>query len=675
MSREEAAARAAKLRDQLNQYRYEYYVLDRPTVDDAVYDSLNVELRELESKSPDLVPPDSPTQRVGAKPQNRFLSASHRTPMLSLSDVFSTDEVEQWVTRLQKLLPGRFEPEYYGEIKMDGLAASLTYQDGLLVRGLTRGDGRTGEDVTQNLRTIETVPLRLRRAPGVPDEVYQGEFEVRGEVLMYKEVFAQLNTQRQAAGKPLFANPRNTAAGTVRQLDPRLVAERRLSFHVYAVATSVPGVTTHAHEHDLAAQLGFKVEPHSRVLHGTAEILDFLHEWEDKRKDLPYGTDGAVVTLNDRDAYQFLGAVGKAPRGSVAYKFPAEQATTKVKDIMVSIGRTGAATPFAVLEPVQVAGSTIQMATLHNAGEVARKDIQIGDTVVIQKAGDVIPEVVQSLPALRTGAEWPFAMPADCPVCGQPLYKEAEEAVWRCVNFDCPALERGRIIHFASKDAYDIEGVGEKNVDALLDAGLIRDAADLFTLTPQQVAALDRFAEVSSRKLVEAVQARKSVTLDRFIYALGVRHVGQQTAYDLAEYFKNLDGFRQAALDDLKAVPGIGTVVAGSVHEWLHSERHQEFLQKLLDNGVQPEPVRQIEGPLTGKQFVVTGSLSAFSREVAGERIAALGGKLQNSVTKDTDYVVVGDDPGASKVAKAQKLGTRQIDEGELLVMLGEPPQ
>lgn len=670
MTRSEAATRVAKLRDLLNDYRYQYYVLDKPTVEDATYDSLNVELRELEGEFPDLITPDSPTQRVGAAPLKKFTPVAHATPMLSLNDVFSEEEVAAWVARLQRLVPQGLKETYYGEIKMDGLAASVVYENGVLVRGVSRGDGRVGEDVTSSLRTIESIPLRLRPAEDVPPEVYTGRFEVRGEVLMYKAVFAALNAERKKADKPLFANPRNTAAGTVRQLDPKLVAVRKLSFHVYAVVTDVPGMETHQDEHELAAKLGFKVEPHSQVLRGTKAVIKYLEDWEEKRKELPYGTDGIVITLNDRQAYLSLGVVGKAPRGSIAYKFAAEQATTKVKNIMVSIGRTGAATPFAVLEPVLIAGSTVQMATLHNAGEVARKDIRIGDTVIVQKAGDIIPEVVQSLPKLRTGKEKAFKMPKKCPVCGHPLEKRPEEAVWRCVNFDCPALERGRIIHFAAKDAFDIEGVGEKNVDALLDADLIKDAADLFTLTYDDVVELDRFADVSARKLVAAIQERKQISLDRFIYGLGIRHVGQQTARDLADHFGSLERFRQATLEELQDVPGIGKVVAESVHEWLHTKRHQEFLQKLLDNGVRPQAVEHIDGPLTGQSFVITGTLSAFSREVGGEKIEALGGKFQNTVTKDTTYLVIGDDPGASKVKQAEKYGTEQIDEARLLRLL-----
>jgi DNA ligase (NAD+) len=665
----EAAERIAKLREQINDYRYHYHVLDESTMSEAAADSLKHELSQLEQQFPDLITPDSPTQRVAGAPSNRFVAVPHQTPMLSLNDVFNRGEVEAWLARVAKQATS-FNGELYAEIKMDGLAASLIYEDGVLLQGLTRGDGRTGEDVTTNLRTIEAVPLRLRHDPSAPQEVYRGRFEVRGEVLMYKDVFAHLNAERERAGKPLFANPRNTAAGTIRQLDPKLVAKRRLSFHVYTVMTPNNEVTTHAAEHELAHKLGFKVEPNSQVVNGVDGMMEFVEAWENKRKELPYGTDGVVVTVNETAIYRALGVVGKAPRGAVAYKFPAEQATTKLKDIQVSIGRTGAATPFAVLEPVLIAGSTVQMATLHNAGEITRKDVRIGDTVIVQKAGDIIPEVVESLPKLRTGNEKVFVMPKNCPVCGHPLHKEPNEAVWRCVNFDCPALEWGRIVHFASKDAYDIEGVGEKSVAALLDAGLIKDAADLFSLTFNDVVGLDRFADISAQKLIDSIQSKKNISFDRFIYALGIRHVGQQTARDLADYFGSLERFRQTSLEELQDVEGIGTVVAQSVHDWLNSKRHQDYLQKLHDVGVRPQAVKRVEGPLTGKSFVITGTLSAFSREVAGERIVALGGKAQNSVTKDTTYLVIGDGPGASKVKQAEKYGTEQIDEDQLVAML-----
>ncbi len=669
MTEPAARERIAKLRDQINDYRYHYHVLNQSTMSEAAADSLKHELSLLEAEFPHLITPDSPTQRVAGKPSEKFAAVPHQTPMLSLNDVFDEAEVKAWFERARRAQP-EVTDEFYAEIKMDGLAASLTYEQGVLTRGLTRGDGYTGEDVTANLRTIEQVPLRLRAARGVPASVYGGRFEVRGEVLMYKQVFADLNTRREREGKPLFANPRNTAAGTVRQLDPRLVAERKLSFHVYAVVTDDPAVGTHADEHELAQKLGFMVEPNSAVVRGLDKVMAFTSKWEEKRKALPYGTDGLVVTINDRSMYDRLGVIGKAPRAAVAYKFAAEQTTTKLKNIMVSIGRTGAATPFAVLAPVKVAGSTVGMATLHNEGEIKRKDIRIGDTVIVQKAGDVIPEVVGPLPKLRTGKEEVFVMPKNCPVCGEPLKKDPTEAVWRCVNFDCPAQERGRIIHFASKGALDIEGLGERNVDTLLESGLIKDAADIFKLTISDVEQLERFARKSAENLVVAIQSRKRTPLSRFIYALGIRHVGSQTAFDIANHFGSLEKFSQASREDLRQIEGIGDVVAEAVDDWLKSARHQELLKKLEKLGVEPEPVKVAQGKLTGRNFVISGTLVSGSREDFAEQIQALGGKFQSSVTKETDYLVVGDSPGASKLKKAEDLGTKIIDERELIKLL-----
>lgn len=668
MTREEAAHRAQKLRDQINDYRYHYHVLNRSLMSEAAADSLKHELTQIEEQFPDLITPDSPTQRVAGQPLERFRTAAHSTPMMSLNDVFSEEELTSWVRRNEKLI-GEIN-EYFVEIKMDGLAASLIYEDGLLVQGLTRGDGYTGEDVTQNLRTIESVPLQLRRSSQVDPGVYAGRFEVRGEVVLFKDDFEALNKERATKGMPLFANPRNTAAGTIRQLDARLVAERRLNFIVYGVVSSLEQASTHEGEHQLATELGFRVEPHSRVARNVADIMQFAREWEEKRKELAYGTDGLVITVNDRRKVARLGVVGKAPRGSVAYKFPAEQATTRLKNILISIGRTGAATPFAVLEPVLVAGSTIQMATLHNESEIKRKDIRIGDTVIVQKAGDVIPEVVAPLPKLRDGSERVFVMPKHCPICQTLLVKKESEAIWRCPNPNCYALERGRIIHFASKEALDIEGLGEKIVDALLDSKLIADAADLFHLTIDDVKSMPRFADKSAENLVSSIQARKNPTLERFIYALGIRHVGRQTAIDLAGHFGSLEAFVGTSMAELEGIEGVGKVVAESIYDWLNSKSGQDILSKLADEGVSPQPYRRARGKLSGLKFVITGTLEAFSREVAAEKLEALGGKVQPSVTKETDYLVVGADPGASKVSKAKSLNTKQVSEKDLLEML-----
>lgn len=669
MSHTEASQRLIKLRDLINEHRYQLNVLDRSDISEAAADSLKHELVQLEGLYPDLVTPDSPSQRVAGKPLDKFSAVPHERPMLSLNDVFDRAELTAWAVRCEKAL-GHSIAEYFVEIKKDGLAGAVIYENGMLVQGLTRGDGRTGEDVSQNFRTIESVPLRLRRDLTVPEEVYQGKFEVRGEVLLFKEDFAQLNQSRDATGKPLFANPRNTAAGTMRQLDSALVAQRRLRFLAYLTATDIPGANTLADDQAAIKAVGFNVENHSRVLPNVNAVMEFVDEWAEKRKTLPFGTDGLVITINDKTDFNRLGVVGKAPRGAVAYKFAAEQTTTIVKNIMVSIGRTGAATPFAVLEPTLVAGSTVGLATLHNESEVHRKDIRIGDTVIIQKAGDVIPEVVASLPKLRTGVEKVFKMPKNCPVCNTLLVKTDKEAVWRCPNFYCPALERGRIIHFASKDAYDIEGLGEKVVDALLVGKLIEDAADLFKLTSEQAASLERFAQKSAENLVSAIQTRKLVPFDRYIYGLGIRHVGAQTAVDIADYFGSLEKFIHTEQAELVEIPGIGTVVAESVMEWLGEDRNRELLNKLDQMGVHPQVVKHIQGKLTGQTFVITGTLTAGSREQIEKRINALGGKVGTAVTKETTYLVVGDDPGKSKIDKATKSGTKQIEEAELAKML-----
>jgi DNA ligase (NAD+) len=555
---------------------------------------------------------------------------------------------------------------------MDGLACALVYEDGLLVRGITRGDGFIGEDVTANVRTIDSVPLRLRNDPEHVNFL-SGRTEIRGEIVMYKEDFERLNKQREADGKPLFANPRNTAAGTIRQLNPKLVAERPLHFRAYDLlrddATEVP---TNAYAYEALRSLGFLANGRSEVLPTIEAVKAYADEWEEKRHELPFNTDGLVVKVNDRELYQRLGVVGKAPRAAVAYKYAAEQATTKVKDIFVSIGRTGAVTPVAMLEPVVIAGSTVQMATLHNANEVARKDIRIGDTVIVHKAGDIIPEVVEPLVSLRDGSERVFEMPTHCPECNTKLVKLKDgDVVWRCPNDACPSRAWKRIQHFASKAAVDIEGLGEKNVIALLSAGMINDPADIYVLKPEDFLQLERFAEISANKLAAAIQDKKHPELARFIYGLGIRHIGTQTAIDLANHFRDIDRLAEATIDELSDIEGIGEVVAESVVEWFSEPRNQTLLEKFKKFGVWPQTVEKVGGKLEGQRFVVTGSLKTMSREQAGERIRALGGTFQSSVGKDTDYLVVGANVGASKLTKAAKLGTKQINETEFLEIIG----
>lgn len=674
MNKHEAEKRAKSLKTQLAEYDYEYYVLDKSTVDDAVYDGLKTELKKIEQEYPELVTSDSPTQRVVGAVLKGFKSVAHNVRMLSLNDVFDESEVDAWISRLKKIVDDDADIEYFGDVKKDGLACALVYEDGLLARAITRGDGLAGEDVTANVRTIRSVPLALRRTKAT-STLLKGRVEVRGEIVMYKKDFDQLNEQRQQEGLPLFANPRNTAAGTIRQLDTSLVAARRLHFLAYdMIATDNTLLTSHTSIYERMAELGFSGGEYAKTLLDVNAIHAYFKEWETRREKLPYNIDGLVVKVNSRELYARLGIVGKTPRGAIAYKYPAEQTTTKVKDIFISIGRTGAATPVAILDPVVIAGSTVQMATLHNEGEIHRKDIRVGDTVVVRKAGDIIPEVVEPLVKLRTGEEKPFVMPIICPECGTKLVKQKlDDAVWRCPNKDCPARSQKHIEHFASKGALDIEGLGEKNVSTLLQAGLIHDQADLYTLTKEQLLTLDRFADISAAKLVAAIGQKKSPPLARFIFGLGIRHVGAQTAIDLANYFFTLDSLMSASDDQLASVDGVGAIVADALVAWFAEPANQRLIQKFEENGVVPQNVDKIGGPLTGKRFVVTGTLESMGREQAADRIRALGGIFQSSLGKDTDYLVVGKNVGASKLTKAIRFGTKQIDESELEKMLSQP--
>ncbi|HET7320467.1 MAG TPA: NAD-dependent DNA ligase LigA [Candidatus Saccharimonadales bacterium] len=671
MNKKQAQDRIEKLRELINDYRYHYHVLDESIMSEAAADSLKHELSQLEDQYPELITPDSPTQRVAGAPLPGFTQVEHSTRMLSLSDVFDDNELRAWQERITKLVPGQ-SLEYFVDVKMDGFACALVYEDGIFARAITRGDGFVGEDVTANVRTLDSVPLRLRSAKGY-EKFLKGRTEIRGEIVMYKKDFEKLNQQRAADGKPLFANPRNTAAGTIRQLDPKLVATRPLHFRGYDLLRDTPSdVPTNKYAYEALASLGFLVNREAPVFKKLDDVIRYANEWDHKRHDLVFNTDGLVIKVNDRPTYARLGVVGKAPRGAVAYKYAAEQATTKVKDIFISIGRTGVATPVAMLEPVVVAGSTVQMATLHNESEVQRKDIRVGDTVIVHKAGDIIPEVVEPLVKLRTGSEKPFVFPTHCPDCNTKLVKlKQEDAAWRCPNDHCPSRSWKRIEHYASKAALDIEGMGEKNVIALLNAGLIKDQADIYTLKAEAVMQLDRFAEVSANKLVNAVQAKKNPPLARFVYGLGIRHIGTQTAIDLANNFRSLQKLSEATIDELAQVEGVGDVVAEAVAEWFSEPRNQKLLDKFKEYGVWPSSVKQVGGKLAGQNFVVTGHLDSMSRDEAAEHIRSQGGTFQSSVGKDTDYLVVGANVGASKLAKAAKLGTKQINEQEFLKIIG----
>jgi DNA ligase (NAD+) len=666
------AERAAKLRELISNYRYNYHVLNKSIMSEAAADSLKHELTQIEEAHPELITPDSPTQRVAGEPLPGFKQIRHSGRMLSLNDVFSEEEFEAWVKRISKLLDkGKFD--FLADLKMDGLACALVYEDGVLAQGITRGDGFVGEDVTANVRTIESVPLRLRQAKGY-ENFLRGRTEIRGEIVMYKDQFAKLNEAREKQSLPKFANPRNLAAGTIRQLDPKLVAARPLQFHAYDLLREDPSETpTNEFIYRALRELGLVANKEAKKLGKPAEVMKFAKEWEEKRKKLPFNTDGLVVKINDRRLQAELGVVGKAPRGAVAFKYPAEQSTTKVKDIFVSIGRTGSATPVAMLEPVVVAGSTVQMATLHNEGEVHRKDIRVGDTVIVQKAGDVIPEVVEPLVKLRDGTEKKFVMPATCPECNTKLVKAKEtEAIWRCPNENCPSRTWKQIQHFASKAALDIDGMGEKNVIALINAGLIKDSADIYKVKKEDLLKLERFADISAEKLAKAIQSKKNPPLERFIYGLGIRQVGVQTAIDLATHFKILNKLSDATIEELSEIEGIGEVVAEAIVEWFEEPRNKRLLEKFEKLGVSPESAHETSGPLADKNFVVTGSLESMSRDEAAEKIRSLGGTFQSSVGKETDYLVVGANVGESKLEKARKLGTKQIDEQEFLKLIGE---
>jgi DNA ligase (NAD+) len=656
VNKAEAESRVQKLRSEIERHRHLYYVETKPEVSDATFDALMHELEDLEREFPDLITPDSPTQRVGA-PATGFKKFTHTSPMLSLTDMFEEADLEKWEVRNKKAYPaGKYS--YFAEIKYDGVSISLHYEDGLLVRGVTRGDGFIGEDVTPNVRAIRSVPLRLRKPATV---------EIRGEVYMVKKALEEINREQQAAGKPEYANPRNLAAGTLRQLDPKTVAARKLD--VVAFALLGENIAEHSDEHKRATELGVPIDPHSKVCRSLKEVRDFISDVEKRREDLPYQIDGVVVGVNDRQTFDALGIVGRAPRGMVAYKFAAEEVTTTIEDIRVNIGRTGVLTPYAVMTPVRVAGTTVSRATLHNLDELRRKDIRIGDTVILRKAGDIIPEVVAPLPNLRTGKEKVFEMPRLCPNCSAEIVRADGEVAYRCPNPDCYGTQREGIIHFASRGAADIVGMGESTVQQLLDEKLITDAADIYALKSGDLESLPRFAKVSAENLVRAIDERRELPLPRFIFALGIRHVGSETAEDLTARFDSLEKLGRASLEDLNEVPGIGGVVAETIYMWFRTPRNQKLLQKFEDYGVLPVSVRR-EGPLVGQSFVVTGTLESMSREAAEERIKELGGKAGSSVSKATNYLVVGSDPGGSKLSRAKELGTETIDEQEFLKLL-----
>jgi len=666
----ETVERVAKLRELINDYRYHYHVLDESTMSEAAADSLKHELSELEEKYPSLITPDSPTQRVAGEALGKFKKVSHRIPMISLSDVFNRQEVEAWVKRMDKMLPGR-KHEFICDIKMDGLACALAYEDGQLVQAVTRGDSLVGEDVTMNVRTIENVPLRLRDNQKYA-HMLRGRTEIRGEIVMYKDDFTRLNQAREKAGQPLFKNPRNLAAGTIRQLDPRLVAERPLHFVGYDVLRdTADDVASNAIGYDMMNELGITTSGQTRVSTSVDGVMSYIDELDKTREGFRFNTDGIVVKVNDRAQFAELGIVGKSPRGAVAYKYAAEEATTIVKDIVISIGRTGAATPVAVFDPVQVAGTTVQHASLHNADEIARKDVRIGDTVIIFKAGDIIPQVERVLTELRpkqTGAfDYEKALKEQYPEL--EFERRGDDVVYRVKGSSGDLILKRSVEYYASRAALDIDTLGEKNVVALVDAGLVKDIADIYTLKADDLLKLERFAEISAKKLVNAIAEKKNPPLEKFILGLGIRHVGAQTAIDLANKFQSVEALQKGTLEDLEGVEGIGKVVAESIVAWFADEDNVKLLEKFTRLGVKPHFVKK-SGKLAGKSFVITGSLESMSRDEAADKIRALGGTFQTSVAKDTTYLVAGGKVGASKLKKAEGYGTKIINEKQFLDIL-----
>ena len=694
MTKSEAEKRILKLRDLINDYRYHYHVLDESIMSEAAADSLKHELAQLEEEYPDLITPDSPTQRVAGKPLDKFEKVRHEKRMISLADVFSEEEIKDWISRNEKLIPGGKIEEFFTDIKMDGLACSLRYKDGVFVQAVTRGDGLVGEDVTQNVKTIQNIPLSLssgeypsfsgrvasaRRhgrgaltlalpGSGIPSkEGIPLEVEVRGEIVIFKKDFEHLNEIQRKRGEVEFANPRNLAAGSIRQLDPKIAASRPLKFIAYDLVT--PDSETWHDAYETLRKMGFQTSNEDKVFDGgdLKVLFKYIGELDEYRKGLKFNTDGMVIKINDRAVYDRLGIVGKTPRGAVAFKFPAEEATTVVRDIVISIGRTGAATPVAILDPVVVAGSTVRHASLHNADEIARLDVRIGDTVIIYKAGDIIPQVKEVLMSLRPEKSEAF----DYEAALKKQYPELEfmrpegEVVYRVKGESSDFILKRAIEYYASKPALNIEGLGEKNVVALVDSGLVKSIADLYKLQVRQVAQLERFGEISARNLVEAINAARTPSLAKFITALGIRHVGAQTAVSLARRFKNMDALVNATEDELLAINDIGAVVAESIVAWFADEDNAKLLEELRGLGVWPREESDVVLPLEGKSYIVTGTLSEMGREEAEDRLRALGATVTSSVTKNTTALIVGGKPGKSKLAKAEKLGVGLMTEQE----------
>ena len=687
MRKEEAKERIEKLKKLIEKYRYARHVLDQELVPIEVEDSLKKELFELEQKFPEFITPDSPTQRVGGKVLEKFEKVKHPEPMLSLNDAFSEEDLKNWFERISKLLNKEEiqKIDFFCEPKLDGLAIELIYENGILKIGSTRGDGIFGENVTENLKTIESLPLRLRGVDEVIEDLEkEGEIKIadyirkhglkevvaRGEAIITKKNFELVNEEQKKLNLPTFANPRNLAAGSIRQLDPKITAKRRLDISVYDLVTYLDQ-KTHTQEHKLLHILGFKTNnKYCKLCKTLDEVVEFRNYWMHHREKLPYEIDGIVVQVNDEGIFKKLGVVGKSPRGRIAFKFPLKQTTTILKDVVFQVGRTGAVTPIAILEPVEVGGVTITKATLHNEDFIKETKIKIGDTVIVGRAGDVIPEVVGPLPDLRTGKEREIEFPKNCPVCGEPLVKPKGEVIWRCQNPECPARERRYFYHFVN--AFGIMGLGPKIIDKLFDEGLVQDPGDLFTLKEGDLIPVERFGEKSAKNLIESIQSSKEIPLENFILALGIRNVGEKTAQDLVEFFGSLEKLQKASFYQLQQVPDIGPTVAESIFKFFRDKRNLDFIEKLKKVGVkilEKKKEEKKELPLKGLVFVFTGVLKSMTRGEAKKRVKNLGGETTESVSKRVNFVVVGENPG-SKFEKAKKLGIKTITEEEFLKMI-----
>jgi DNA ligase (NAD+) len=666
MATEVLKKRIEKMREEIEYHNHRYYVLDQPEISDAEYDRLMRELENLENQYPELRTPNSPTQRVGAPPLETFEIVRHTLPMLSLANAFDESEAKDFDKRVKKFLGISTDVSYVTEPKMDGLAIELVYESGHFVVGSTRGDGVNGENITQNLRTIKTIPLRLIRK-GIP---IPQRLEVRGEVIMQIDKFRALNRKREEMEEPVFANPRNAAAGSVRQLDSKITAARPLEIYCYGLG-EVRGYTFKT-QWDILQTLprwGLRTNPYVRRCRNIDDVLAYHQEMNEKRETLPYEIDGIVIKVDDIDLQMRLGEISRSPRWALAFKFQPKQETTRILDILAQVGRTGALTPVAMMQPVNVGGVEVSRATLHNQDEIDKKDVRIGDTVIIQRAGDVIPEVVEVITSKRTGTEKKFRMPSTCPVCGSEVIRE--EAIHRCIGLDCPAQLKGRIRHFASKRAMDIDGLGVKLIDQLVDKGLVNDVADLYDITKDQLIALERMAEKSAQNIIDAIEASKEKPLSKFLYALGIRHVGEHISDILAQNFSRLDDFPKLSEDELKKVEEVGPEVAASVVRFFRDKKNRESIERLKKAGVKViEPRVRARGKLADKVFVFTGTLQSYGREEVRSLVERLGAKTASSVSKKVDFVVAGEDPG-SKVDKAKELGVKILTEEEFKKMVG----